>query len=42
MDTARDHFLAGSGFAQQERRPAALPKLLHQPEDLPGPGGLAH
>jgi hypothetical protein len=30
MDGARHHLLAGSGFAQQQRRPSAFPKFLDQ------------
>ena len=34
MDGARDHFLARTGFAQQQRRPAALAKFVDQPKNL--------
>jgi hypothetical protein len=34
MDGARDHFLARSRFAEQQRRPAAFAEFVDQPKDL--------
>ena len=42
VDGARDHFFAGAGFAQQQRRPAAVAEFLDQVQHLAGPGRLAH
>ena len=42
MDGARDHFLARSGFAQQQRRPAAFAEFVDQPENLAGARRLSY
>jgi hypothetical protein len=42
MDGARDYFLARSGFAEQQRRPAAFSELVDQPKNLPCAGRLSH
>ena len=41
MYGARDYFLAGTGFAEEQDRPTAASQLVHHPQDIPDAWRLA-